>query len=50
VKVFKLPCKGLMARALERYNGVAATYFVRFQQDHYILKSGYLIAQANGKS
>jgi hypothetical protein len=39
-----------MARALEGYNGVVATYFVGFQQDHYILKLGYLIAQANGKA
>jgi hypothetical protein len=44
VNVFKLPCKGLMARALEWYNGVVATYFVSTQQDHYIIKSGYLIA------
>jgi hypothetical protein len=50
VKVFKLPCEGLMARALERYNGVVATYFVNTQQDHYIIKSGYLIAQANGNT
>jgi hypothetical protein len=28
MKVFKLPCKGLMARAREGFNGVDATYFV----------------------
>jgi hypothetical protein len=39
-----------MARALEGYNGVAATYFIRFQQDHNILKLGNLIAQADGKA
>jgi hypothetical protein len=50
VKVIKLPCEGLMARAVEGYNGVVATYFVGFQQDHYIFKLRYLIAQANGKA
>ncbi len=50
VKVFKLPWEGLMARTLEGYNGVVATYFVGFQQDHYIFKSGYLSGQSNGKA
>jgi hypothetical protein len=49
VKVFKLPCKGLMAGAQEGFDGVDATYFVRTQQDHYVIKSRYLIAQVNGK-
>jgi hypothetical protein len=49
VKVFKLLCKGLMARAQEGFNGVDATYFVSTHQDHYVIKLGYLIAQANGK-
>jgi hypothetical protein len=50
VKMFKLPCGGLMARARERYNGVVVTYFTRTHQDHYILKLGYVIAQAEGKA
>jgi len=48
--MFKLPCGGLMARARERYNGVVVTYFTRTHQDHYILKLGYVIAQAEGKA
>ncbi len=32
-----------------RYNGVVAIYFTKTQQDHYVLKSRYVIAQANGK-
>ncbi len=50
MKLLKLPCEGLMARTLEGYNGVVATYFVSTQQDHYILKLGYLMAQTNGKA
>ncbi len=50
MKLFKLYCEGLMARTLEGYDGVVATYFVSTQQDHYILKSRYLMAQANGKA
>jgi hypothetical protein len=34
----------LMAGAWDGYNSVVATYFVSTQQDHYILKSRYLIA------
>jgi hypothetical protein len=43
MKVFKLPCEGLMVGAWEGYNGVATTYFTRTHQDHYVLKSGYVI-------
>jgi hypothetical protein len=50
VKVFKVPWEGLMARALKGYNGVVTTYFVGIQQDHYIFKLGYLIAQVDGKA
>ncbi len=50
MKVFKLPCEGLMAGAWEGYNGVITTYFVGTQQDHYVFKLGYLIAQANKKA
>jgi hypothetical protein len=50
VKMFKLPCGGLMARARKGYNGVVATYFTKTQQDHYVFKSRYVIAQANGKA
>ncbi len=32
MKVFKLPCEGLMARTQEGYNGVVATYFTSIQQ------------------
>jgi hypothetical protein len=46
-KVFKLPCEGLMV-AKEGYNNVATTYFIGTQQDHYVLKLGYVITQANG--
>jgi len=42
--------KGLMVGAWDRYNSVVATYFVSMQQDHYVLKLGYLIAQANKKA
>jgi hypothetical protein len=49
-KIFKLPCGGLMAGAKEGYNGVAATYFTRTQQNHYFLKLRYVIAQANKKA
>jgi hypothetical protein len=38
-----------MAGAWEGYNGVATTYFADTQQDHYVFKLGYLIAQANEK-
>jgi hypothetical protein len=34
-----------MAGTWEGYNDVAATYFVGTQQDHYVLKSRYSIAQ-----
>jgi hypothetical protein len=46
-KVFKLPCEGLMVGAREGYNGVPAIYYTWTQQDHYVFKSGYVIAQAN---
>jgi hypothetical protein len=42
--------EGLMVGAWDRYSSVVATYFVGTQQDHYVLKSGYLIAQANKKA
>jgi hypothetical protein len=32
------------------YNNVFATYFVGTQQDHYVFKSGYVIAQVDGKA
>jgi hypothetical protein len=50
MKVFKLPCEGLMAGSWEGYNSLDATYFVGTQQDHYVFKSRYLIAQAYGKA
>ncbi len=50
MKVFKLPCEGLMVGAWEGYNGVVATYFTITQQDHYVFKSGYVIAQINKKA
>jgi len=49
-KMFKLPYGGLIARAQKGYYGVVATYFTKTQQHHYVLKSRYVIAQANGKA
>jgi len=49
MKVFKLPCEGLMV-ARKGYNNVANTYFARTQQNHYVLKLRYVIAQANGQT
>jgi hypothetical protein len=39
-----------MARSREGYNNIVATYFGSTQQDHYVLKSGYLIAQIDRKA
>jgi hypothetical protein len=49
MKVFKLPCERFMV-AREGYNNVANTDFVGTQQDHCVLKSEYMIAQANGQT
>jgi len=49
-KVLNLSYEGLMARAQEGCNGVIATYFANTQQEHYLLKSRYVLAQANGKA
>ncbi len=50
MKMFKLPCGGLMTGAQKGYNGVVATYLTKTQQDHYVQKSRYVTAQANGKA
>jgi hypothetical protein len=39
-----------MPRAWEGYNGVVATYFTRTQQNHYVFKLGYVIAQVDGNA
>ncbi len=49
MNVFKLSSEGLMARAWEKYNGVVVAYFIGTQQDHYVRKSRYVIAQVDGK-